>query len=104
MNDELRPTAEDKICLFLPQCHVFGIDSGLNLVVTYDIPVYMPSASSDEALLATIQENGCTLFNSVPTKLLSMVRCEQFDPRKTATLACDRYCRCGHDRTAAADA
>ena len=86
MNDELRPTAEDKICLFLPQCHVFGIDSGLNLVVTYDIPVYMPSASSDEALLATIQENGCTLFNSVPTKLLSMVRCEQFDPRKTATL------------------
>lgn len=86
MNQGIRPTAEDKICLFLPLCHVFGIGSGLNSAVLYDAPVYMPSDTSDDSLLDTIGENGCTLFNSVPTKILSMARSEHFDPKKVTAL------------------
>ena len=82
----IHPAAEDKICLFLPLCHVFGLSSGLNLMMLYNIPLYMPSDTSDASLLDTIEKNKCTLFNSVPTKILSMARSEHFSPEKTASL------------------
>lgn len=83
---DIRPTENDRMCLFLPLCHVFGFSSALNLTMLYDTPLYMPSDISDQSLLDTIEKNGCTLFNSVPTKILSMAGSAYFDSRQTATL------------------
>ena len=86
MNQGIKPTSEDKGCLFLPLCHVFGLGSGLHSALLYNMPVYMPSDTSDESLLKTIEQNGITLFNSVPTKILSMVGSPGFAPERVATL------------------
>lgn len=86
MNREIRPDSGDRACLCLPLCHVFGFGSGLNTAVLYDTPVYMSPGASAAALLDTISVNGCTLFNAVPTILLSMVRSGLFTPEKVRTL------------------
>lgn len=77
---------KDRILLFLPLCHVFGLGSGLNTSILYNIPLYMPSDISDKNLLKIIEEEKITLFNSVPTKILSMASSEHFEQKKVASL------------------
>ncbi len=86
MNEGFDLSENDRILLFLPLCHVFGFGSGLNTSIIYNIPLYMPSDISDKNLLKIIEKEGITLFNSVPTKILSMTDSEDFDPKKAGSL------------------
>ena len=86
MNDGFNLNENDKILLFLPLCHVFGFGSGLNTSIIRNIPLYMPSDISDKNLLEIIEKEKITLFNSVPTKILSMASSEYFDSAKADSL------------------
>lgn len=86
MYREMHSDENDRICMFLPLCHVFGFGTGLSVALLLNIPLYMPSKISDEALLDTIEKNRCTIFNSVPTKIISMAHNEQFSPERVASL------------------
>ena len=86
MNGGFDLSEKDKILLFLPLCHVFGFGSGLNTSIIYNIPLYMPSDISDKNLLNIIDKEKITLFNSVPTKILSMTSDEDFNSAKAASL------------------
>ncbi len=86
MARQLRVSDDDRICLFLPLCHVFGFGTGLSVALLYNIPMIMPSSISDASLLDAIHRYRCTIFNSVPTKILSMAHNELFSPEKVASL------------------
>ncbi len=86
MNEGFGLNESDRILLFLPLCHVFGFGSGLNTSLLYDIPLYMPSDISDRNLLKIIEKEKITLFNSVPTKILSMRGSEYFSEKAVNTL------------------
>lgn len=88
MAREMHTENDDKICLFLPLCHVFGFGTGLSASLLYNIPLFMPSKISDERLLDVIEDYGCTIFNSVPTKILSMVKNPAFSSSRVKTLRC----------------
>lgn len=86
MNDGFGLNENDKILLFLPLCHVFGFGSGLNTSIICNIPLYMPSDTGDKNLLRIIEEEKITLFNSVPTKILSLAEDPDFDTAKVSSL------------------
>ncbi len=86
MARQLLVSNDDRICLFLPLCHVFGFGTGLSVALLYNIPMFMPSDISDGSLLEAIERHKCTIFNSVPTKILSMAHSEGFSPEKVASL------------------
>lgn len=86
MAREMHTDEDDKICLFLPLCHIFGFGTGLSFSLLFDLPIYMSSDISDEVLLNIIESKGCTIFNSVPTKILSMVRNPVFNSGMVKTL------------------
>ena len=88
MAREMRVTQADRICLFLPLCHIFGFGTGLSVALLLNLPLYMPRSTSDADIIDTIYKNGCTLFNSVPTKIISIVQSEFFSNEKLATLRC----------------
>lgn len=86
MNEGFDFEEDDKILLCLPLCHVFGVGSGINTSLLYNIPMYMPSDISDRNLLEIIEKNKITSFNSVPTKILSMAGSEYFDQTDVSSL------------------
>lgn len=85
---EMHADENDKICLFLPLCHVFGFGTGLLVAMYLNLPLYMVDSTKDKDLIETIYQNKCTLFNSVPTKIISMAHCEDFSSEKLSTLRC----------------
>ncbi len=88
MAREMQIKGDDKICLFLPLCHIFGFGTGLSVSLLFNLPLYMSSNISDKVLLNIIESKGCTIFNSVPTKILSMVRNPDFNSAMVKTLRC----------------
>ena len=86
VKDEVGISENDKSCLFLPLYHIFGIQVGFVLSLLVNIPVYINSSSEDGVLLDTIHRHGCTVFDSVPTKIISMTRSKAFSAEKTASL------------------
>lgn len=83
---EMHSDENDRICMFLPLCHVFGLGTGFSVALLLNIPLHMPSVISDEALLDTIEKYRCTIFNSVPTKIISMTHNPQFSPERVSSL------------------
>ena len=72
VSERMRITPEDIICQYLPLCHIFGYGTGLVVSIMYNIPIHFVGSGDNYSIAETIRNNHCTVFNSVPTKLISM--------------------------------
>ncbi len=76
----------DIICLILPLFHIFGLNAGLFSNILRDALVIIPDGIRTDTILATIEENRCTLFHSVPTMVLAIMNNKGFSPEKVSSL------------------
>lgn len=86
LEQEYHLNASDRNCAFLPMFHVFGFVTCISVGLLYGCYNCIPSVISPEELINVISEQKCTIFNTVPTMLLSMIRHPGFSPEKLATV------------------
>lgn len=82
----LQLTHNDIACLMLPLFHIFGLVAGLFANAAADALMVIPDDIRTSTLLETIQEERCTVFHSVPTMLLAIIRNKEFDPSMLKSL------------------
>ena len=82
----LKITKEDKACLILPLFHIFGLVANLFPNNIADAETIILDNIKTANIIKVISENKCTLFNSVPTMLLSIINNKDFQPEKLSTL------------------
>ena len=83
---EFKISGEDRNCAFLPFFHVFGLATGISLQVLEGYTSYIPLSSKPDALLDLIEENKCTLFQTVPTMILGMMHSSNFSPERVESI------------------
>ena len=86
MKKEFQVTSADRNCAFLPFFHVFGFAAGIALGILCDYTSYIPENSRPGTVLDLIDKYKCTMFHSVPTMMLAVMRHKDFTPRRTASL------------------
>jgi len=79
-------SSDDKILAFLPYFHVFGLISSLIAGLLIGCCSIIPSSKSPNELIDLIYKYKVTIFNSVPTMMLSIVGSKDFEPKKLASL------------------
>lgn len=87
-SDKICISSEDRICQYLPLFHIFGYGSGLITSLAYNIPVFFTLNTASETLLHTMEKYQCTLFHTVPTKILSLADNAGFSPERVASIRC----------------
>ncbi len=86
MKQEFQVTSNDRNCAFLPFFHVFGFAAGISLGILCDYTSYIPENNRPSTLIDLIDKYKCTMFHSVPTMVLAMMRHKDFTPRRAASL------------------
>ena len=86
IRESVRITKEDKACLILPLFHIFGLVANLFPNNIADAETIILDNIKTANIIKVISENKCTLFNSVPTMLLSIINNKDFLPEKLSTL------------------
>lgn len=88
MANEIKIDNTDKICLILPLFHIFGMTAGLFCNALKNAEIVLPDNMRTRTILSTIQNEACTLFHSVPTMVLALMKNEAFDASKIKQLRC----------------
>lgn len=83
---EMKIDSEDINLAFLPFFHVFGFVTGICGGVLNGYTSVIPESKSPALLIRLIDQWKCTIFNSVPTMMLAMIRTPGFSPEKLASL------------------
>ena len=86
IRESINITKEDKACLILPLFHIFGLIDSLFPNFIADAETIILDNIKTANIIKTISENKCTLLNSVPTMLLSIINNKDFQPEKLSTL------------------
>ncbi len=80
--------SDDRNCLILPLFHVFGLVAGLIANAMADSVIYIPKDIRTDTLLDLISSERCTIFHSVPTMLVALIKNKKFDADKMSSLRC----------------
>ncbi len=88
VKDEMRVTADDRICAFLPFFHIFGFGCGIVPSLLTGAKIYIPDNTSTNAILDTIENNKCTIFHSVPTMMFAITNNPSFTPKRVESIRC----------------
>lgn len=83
---EFRFSEKDRNCAFLPLFHVFGFATCISVGLLYGCVSCIPASPRPEALIRLIDEQKCTIFNTVPTMMLAMVQHPSFTPQALSSL------------------
>ncbi len=84
--DEIKITKDDRNCAFLPFFHIFGFAVAIAGGILSDDVSYIPATNSPGEILGIIEKYRCTMFNTVPTMLLAMIKTPDFSPEKVKSL------------------
>ena len=82
----IRMTEEDRLCCFLPLFHIFGFGCGLAAALISGASIYFPKNSKVTTILDTIEKYRCTVFNSVPTMMLSIINSPDFTSKRVESI------------------
>ncbi|MCR5596025.1 MAG: AMP-binding protein [Lachnospiraceae bacterium] len=78
----------DKTCLILPLFHIFGLVAGLMANSVADSVIYIPKDIRTDTLIELISREKCTIFHSVPTMLIALMKNKNFDNEKLSSIRC----------------
>ena len=65
---------DDRICLFLPLFHIFGFGASFLPALFCGASLHIPENTHPDVILKTIYENRCTIFHSIPTMILAILK------------------------------
>lgn len=82
----IKANEDDKICLFLPINHSFGFERGLTMSLLHNIPLYLTKSRFDLEVINTVEKNECTILDSVPAKIISIIDNPGFTTEKMRSL------------------
>ncbi len=83
---KLHISEDDVQCLVLPLFHIFGFMACVMSNALHNAKIIFPKDRKSETIIDTIYNNYCTIFNSVPTMMIAIVKNKYFDPEKLSTL------------------
>lgn len=83
---EMRITGEDINLAFLPMFHVFGFATCISAGLLTGYRSVIPEDKQPDTMIRLISEYGCTVFNTVPTMILMMLRSPIFAPDRLRSL------------------
>lgn len=79
VGEQLRLTAEDRVCVPVPLYHCFGMVLGNLAALTHGACVVYPDAAFNvEATLAAVAEERCTALHGVPTMFIALLNHPDF--------------------------
>ncbi len=81
-------TNDSVSCNILPLFHIFGLVAGLFAGAFADALLVLPKDMHVSTLMETIETNRCTVFHSVPTMFLAILKNRDFNPDRLSTLRC----------------
>ena len=81
-----RMTRDERVCINMPLFHTLGLVRGLLLALITGAAVYLPEKTDPESLIAYIEENQCTVMNTVPGALIGMINSPEFSSERVSSL------------------
>ncbi len=83
---EMHFTEADCFCEVLPLFHIFGLIMSFLAACISGSKMVIPKSLKGKDLLTLIHEEGCTVFNSVPTLVLMLMSAPEFSSELVKTL------------------
>ena len=84
--ESIRLSPQDVDCMVSPLFHISGFGGGMITDMIADAKIFLLSSTKTEVILNTIEAQHCTIFNCVPTVMLSLIHHPLFTKEKLKTL------------------
>ncbi len=83
---EMRVTESDVNLAFLPMFHIFGFSTGVSAGLLTGYVSVIPENKSPDTMIRLIEQYRCTMFNTVPTMMLAIIKSPAFASEKLSSL------------------
>lgn len=83
---KMRISEDDVNLAFLPLFHIFGFATGISIGILTGYTSIIPENKAPDTMISLVERCRCTIFNTVPTMMLAILRAENFAPEKLSSL------------------
>ena len=84
--ESIEMSSRDIACVVAPMFHISGIGGGTFTNLIADARIVLPPSTKPDVILGIIEKEKCTIFNCVPTVMLTLINHPDFTAEKLSSL------------------